>query len=143
MAMSQAVCDSFILECLQGIHVLATDSLKLALYSASAVLSYATTVYAATNEVVGAGYAAGGVALVVTPTYPKVVNRICLLDFVDVLINPVNISTRYGLVYNSSKANRAIGVIDFGSLQTAPNTFAVTWPLPNEQTAAFRWSAAR
>lgn len=143
MAMSQAVCDSFILECLGGIHVLATDSLKLALYSASAVLSYATTVYAATNEVVGAGYVAGGVALAVTATYPKIVNRICLLDFVDVLINPVNISTRYGLVYNSSRANRAIGVIDFGGLQVAPHSFAVTWPLPTEQTATFRWSAAR
>lgn len=143
MSMSQAVCDSFLLECALGIHVLNTDALKLALYDATAVLSFATTAYTASHEVLGAGYVAGGVALAVTPTYPKIVNRVCILDFVDLVINPVNISTRYGLIYNASKANRSVGVIDFGALQVAPNSFTVIWPLPTEQTATFRWSAAQ
>lgn len=141
--MSQAVCDSFILECLQGIHVLPTDVLKLALYDSTASLGFGTTAYNASHEVIGAGYAAGGVVLPVAPGFPRILNRIVQLSFSNVLINPATFATRLGLVYNFSKANRAVGVIDFGAILNAVASFTVTWPDPNQNPATFQWSAAK
>ena len=59
MAITSAVCDSYTLELLSGTHT-NTDTYKIALYTSAATLSAATTAYSATNEVVGAGYTAGG-----------------------------------------------------------------------------------
>ena len=51
---------SFKKELYQGIHDLSTDVIYIALYTASANLNEATTVYSSANEVVAAGYTAGG-----------------------------------------------------------------------------------
>ena len=70
MANTQAMCTSFKAEILSGIHALGTtviragtgaDTVKAALYLASATVNAATTAYSATGEVSGTGYTAGGV----------------------------------------------------------------------------------
>jgi len=72
MANSQAMCTSFKGEILSGIHALGTtvvragtgaDTLKAALYFASASLGAGTTVYSATGEVTGTNYSAGGITV--------------------------------------------------------------------------------
>jgi len=54
---------SFKAELPQAVHDLLTDTIKIALYTASATLNAGTTVYTVTDEVVAAGYTAGGEVL--------------------------------------------------------------------------------
>jgi hypothetical protein len=61
MAITQAMCTSFKSEILQEGHQLATDTIKLALFTSSASLGAGTTAYSTSNEVSGTGYTAGGV----------------------------------------------------------------------------------
>ena len=63
MAITQAMCTSFKSEILQEGHQLATDTIKIALYTSSASLGATTTAYSTSNEVSGTGYTATGVTL--------------------------------------------------------------------------------
>lgn len=144
--MSQNLCSSFLLENLQGIHVLGTDVLKLALYTGSASLDpKLVTAYVATNECVGGGYVAGGQVLALTPGYPRLSPSgaaLVLVDFVD--MGPVSgsgFSYRYGLIYNSSKANRAVAVVDFGAILQVTASYGVVWPLPDDNNCIIRLGA--
>jgi hypothetical protein len=49
------------------------------------------------------------------------------------------ITARCALIYNSSKANRAIAVLDFGSDKTSSN-FTITMPANTSTTALIRSS---
>ena len=63
MAITQAMCTSFKSEILQEGHQLATDTIKIALYTSTASLDATTTAYSSSNEVSGTGYTATGVTL--------------------------------------------------------------------------------
>ena len=63
MANSAAICTSFKTEVLTATHNLNSNSLKMALYLASASLGAATTAYSGTGEVSGTNYTAGGAAV--------------------------------------------------------------------------------
>ena len=60
MAIQQGLTNSFKQEMLQAGQNLATDTLKMALYTGFADLGPTTTAYTTLNEVVGTGYTAGG-----------------------------------------------------------------------------------
>ncbi len=146
--MSQNLCKSYLLERELGIHVWGTDQMKLAIYSSIALLDPdLVTAYLATNEVSGTGYTAGGVNLALTAGFPKLSNtpgvRKVLIDFVDVTINPANWSmgARCGLIYNASKANRGVAVVDFGSLLQVTTSFGVVWPVPDDSNAIIQLGA--
>ena len=134
----QSITNSFREEMLKGVHDLLTDTLKIALYTGSANLYPTTTVYSATDEVVASGYTAGGVTLTgvtiqvsaANNVYPSVV----FVDFADVTVNAA-FTARGALIYNASKANRSIAVIDFGSDKTSTTTFTIQMP-PNTSSAA-------
>ena len=64
MAITQAMCTSFKSEALQEGHQLATDTIKIALFTSSATLNATTTAYSTSNEISGTGYTAGGVTLI-------------------------------------------------------------------------------
>ena len=59
MAITQALCNSFKQELLQGLHDLDGHTLKMALFTSSATLDATTTAYSTTNESSGTGYTAG------------------------------------------------------------------------------------
>ena len=63
MAITQALCNSFKQELLQGLHDLDGHTLKMALFTSSATLDATTTAYSTTNESSGTGYTAGGATL--------------------------------------------------------------------------------
>ena len=63
MAIQQGLTNSFKQEMLQAGQNLATDTLKMALYTAFSDIGPETTVYTATNEITGTGYTAGGVVM--------------------------------------------------------------------------------
>ena len=134
----QCITNSFRAEMLQAIHDLDTDVLKLALYTGSANLYPTTTVYSTSGEVVASGYTAGGVTLtgvtISTGTASTTQPAPVFVDFDDAVFTAA-LTARGALIYNSSKANRSIAVIDFGADKTSTTTFTVQMP-PNTATAA-------
>jgi hypothetical protein len=141
MAITQALCTSFKVEILQGIHNFTAstgDVFKLALYTSSANLDATTTVYTSSNEVANSGtYTAGGGALTnITPTSS---GTTAFLDFADISFTSATITARGALIYNSSKSNRAVAVLDFGSDKiSTTGTFTVQFPTADASNAIVR-----
>lgn len=148
MAITQAICNSFRLERLQAIHDFTSDTLKLALFSSSASLDATTTAYSTTNEVSGSGYSAGGATVALASGFPKLnpsaqsgydAESVVLVDFDNLTFSSVTISPRGGLIYNSSKSNRAIMVLDFGqTLSLLNEDLVISWPEPDVLNAIMR-----
>jgi hypothetical protein len=122
---------SFKTELYTAVHNLSTDALKIALYTASADLNEATTVYTTTGEVSGGGYVAGGVTL--TGVTISSSGYTAFVDFSDVVFN-ASVTARCALIYNVTQGNKSIAVLDFGSDKTSAN-FTITMPA-NTATAA-------
>lgn len=136
MSIVQTQTTSFKAELYQAVHNLLTDTLKIALYAASANLNEATTVYSTANEVTGGGYVAGGVVLtgvtVNSDSYTAYVN------FNNAVFG-ASVTARCALIYNASKSNKAIAVLDFGSDKTSAS-FTITMPANTATTALLRSS---
>lgn len=138
MAITQALCNSYKVEVMHGIHSTA-HTYKLALYNSSAVLSKATTGYTTVCELADGvgGYTAGGIAL--TGTTANLDADTAYLDFDDASLSPATITARGGLIYNTSAGNKAVAVIDFSTDITATNgTFTIQFPAPAAATALVR-----
>jgi len=136
MSIVQGQTTSFKKELYEGIHDLLTDTLKMALYTASADLNQNTTVYSATNEITGTGYSAGG--NVVTGATVSSSGTTAYVNFSNVIWDPASFTARCALLYNSSKANRSIAVLDFGSDKTTSSKFTVVMPVDSATTALLR-----
>jgi hypothetical protein len=138
--MSQVVCNSFKVELFRAIHDFTAstgDTFKVALYTSASTIGAATTVYTATNEAVGTGYTAGGAAL--TSVTPTLNGNTCVVDFADVTISTVTLTYRKALIYNSTKANRAVAVFDFGSDRViSGGNLILQMPLPDPSSAILR-----
>lgn len=137
MAISQCMVTSFKAEILGGVQDLDTDVIKMALFTSAASLDATTTVYSTSNEVVGVGYTAGGNTLA-SPTITTS-GTTAYVDFADTSWTTATITARGALIYNSSKADRAIAVLDFGSDKTSTaGTFTVQMPANNATDALIR-----
>lgn len=137
MAIVQTLTTSFKKESWQAVHDLTVDTIKLALYTGAATLNADTTVYTVTNEVSGGGYSAGGVTL--TGATISTDGTTVYVDFDDAVWSPASFTTRGALIYNFSKGNKAIAVLDFGADKTAVNTFTVQMPVNSSSTALIRF----
>lgn len=136
MAISQAVCVSYKQQILEGVHE-AADTYKIALYTSAASLDENTTVYDATNEVVGTGYVAGGATLANFTTATG--SGKAWVTFDDISWAGADFTARGALIYNSSQGNKAVMVIDFGSNKTVSGgTFLVDFPASAAGTALLR-----
>ena len=138
MSIVQTQTTSFKKELYQGIHDLTVDTLKIALFTANADLNEATTAYSTDNEITGTGYVAGG--KIITGVTINSSGFTAYVSFDNVVWNPAAFTTRCALIYNSSKANRSIAVLDFGSDKTATNTFTITLPTNDANNALIRSS---
>lgn len=136
MSIIQTQTTSFKVELYQAIHNLTTDTLKIALYNGNADLNETTTEYTSTNEVSGGGYSAGGVIL--TGVTINSSGYTAYVDFSDVVFNAA-VTARCALIYNFSKSNRSIAVLDFGSDKTSSN-FTITMPANTATSALIRSS---
>lgn len=128
MAITAAFCNSFKQELLAMTPHTAADTYKIALFTSSATLSKATTAYSATNEASGTGYTAGGATLSGFAT--SLDADTAILDWTtDPTWPSSTITARGALIYNSSRSNKAVAVLDFGGDITSTNgTFTVTLP---------------
>ena len=147
MAINQAVCATFKQQLLDGDHDISNDTLKLALYSATATLDSNTSAYTASDEVGDSGsYSAGGGTLAnanvsLTKTSPTA--STAFVDFDDLSFTSATISAQAALIYNTSSANTnaAIAVLDFGGVKTSTNgTFTIQFPTNDATSAILRIS---
>jgi hypothetical protein len=143
MAITTALCNTFKQELLGGIHDLDTDVIKLALIKATPTGSYgaATTNYSDvtgnSDEASGTGYTAGGQAL--DSATITLSGSTAFVDFADEVIVTATVSADGCIIYNSSKANRAIAVIDFGGTKTSTNgDFTIQFPTADASNAIIR-----
>lgn len=137
MAFIQGSTDSFKKELMQAIHNLESDTIKLALYGSSASLGPNTTAYTATGEVSGTGYTAGGKTL--TPGSLAISRNVAYMDFSDVSWPGASFEAYGALIYNSSKSNRAIHVLNFGrAILFTSEKNTVRFPVAGYDTAIIR-----
>jgi 2-oxoglutarate dehydrogenase complex dehydrogenase (E1) component-like enzyme len=132
---TQTATTSFKADLLKAVHDFNTDTFKLALYLATADLGANTTVYTTSGETSGTGYVAGGNTLTGVS-----VNDAGFVLFSNTSWNPAVFTARGALIYNSSKSNKAVAVLDFGSDKTATNTFLVQMPANTATSALIRFS---
>ena len=135
--MTQAIPTSFKAEILQGIHDSA-DTYKIALYTSASTLGATATAYTATNEISGTGYTAGGQTL--SGFSVTTSGTTAILDFTtDPSWENATITARGALIYNASKANKAVMVLDFGSDKSnSEGTFTIRLPLPDATNGLIR-----
>ena len=145
MAIAQTTTTSFRVELLQAVHNFDTDTFKIALYTGAADIGPTTTAYTASGETSGTGYVAGGNTLTVsqTPTwgYGPVPNQIptAYVSFADTSWAGASFTVRGALIYNASKSNKSVAVLDFGGDKTVSGTtFTVQFPAANPSSAIIR-----
>jgi len=138
MALTQSMCTAFKVDLLAGVQDFDTDVFKVALYTSAATLDATTTTYTTTNEVVGTNYVAGGNTLTVSVT-PTSSGTTAFISFANTTWVAATITARGALIYNSSKSNKAVAVLDFGSDKTSTDgDFTVSWPTADASNAIIR-----
>ena len=149
MANTQAMCTSFKGEILSGIHALGTtviragtgaDTLKAALYLASATVNASTTAYSATGEVSGSGYSAGGVTVSNATAPTSTGTTAFYTPSASLTYSAVTLTTAFDavLIYNSTQADKAVAVYTFGSQTVTAGNFILTMPTNDASTALLR-----
>jgi hypothetical protein len=122
-----------------------TDTVKAALYLASATINAGTTAYTATGEVTGTGYTAGGVT-VTNATTPASTNSSATAGVAywtpsaSITYTTVTLTTAFDcvLLYNSTQSNKSISAHTFGSQTVTAGTFTLTMPSNTTSTALIR-----
>jgi hypothetical protein len=154
MANTQSLCTSFMGELMTATHNFGTaptrgsgaaDAFKAALYLASATVNAATTAYAVTNEVSGANYVAGGVAVTIanppTATNSSATAGVAFFTpSASIVYTNVTLTTAFDavLIYNSTQADKAVSVHTFGSQTITAGTFTLTMPANTTAAALIR-----
>lgn len=144
MANSQGICTSFKTELMQGYHcftagIRAADTVKAALYLASATTGVSNTVYTTTGEVSGTGYTAGGIN-VTAGTATATGTTAFWQPGGQIQWTTVTLATAFDCVmlYNSTQANRAIATFTFGSQTVTAGNFTLTMPTNDSANALIR-----
>jgi hypothetical protein len=140
MAITQALCTSAKVDFLSGAQTPLTDTIKIALYTSAATLSAATTVYNSANEVPASGtYTAGGGTL--TGTVITSSGTTAWITFDNITFSAATITARGALIYNATKSNKSIAVLDFGSDKTSSiGTFTIQFPTADATSAVIRFA---
>ena len=149
MAITTALCDSYILELLSGTHA-AADVYKIALIKVGATGTYGaattnagtpgtgapTAANLGTDEVTGTGYTSNGATLAGFSVTGTTTAR---LDFTTPTWSTATISAVGAIIYNSSQSNKAVACFDFGGTVTSTEgTFTVNMPTVGDTTSLIR-----
>jgi len=143
MAITSAICTSFKVELLKGVHDFTAttgDTYKIALYDSDATLGAGTTAFSTSEEITntsGSAYTSGGATL--TSVTPVADSTTAVCDFADVSFSSASFTANGALIYNSSDSNKAVAAIAFGSDKTATNgTFTIQFPTADATNAIIR-----
>ena len=137
MAIQQGLTTSFKQQMIQAGQNLATDTLYIALYTAFSSIGANTTVYTTSNEITGTGYTAGGIALTGV-TIGTSTEGVVFVDFANATWPSSQLTARGALIYNVTRSNASVAVLDFGSDKTMTN-FTITMPVNTATTALIRF----
>lgn len=159
MANTQAICDTFRVDLLNGTHafgaqgangtrtVTTKDVFKAALYLTTATVNRSTTVYANTNELAGTGGYTQGGATVTNATAPANTGGTGIVAFwtpsASLVWSSFTSSGAFDamLLYNSSNtAGNSVAVFTFGSQTVTSGTFTLTMPTNDLTTGLIRIS---
>jgi hypothetical protein len=138
MAITQAVTQQFKQDILNGVHQ-PSDVYKIALYTSAATLDKTTAAYTATNEVAnGLGYTTLGATL--SGFSVTLSGDTAVLDWtVDPIWATATFSSDGALVYNSTRANKSLFTIAFGSTKTGGGgTFTLVFPTQDASNGLLR-----
>jgi hypothetical protein len=141
MAITSAICTSFKVEILKGVHDFTAttgNTFNLALYTSDASLGASTTAYTTSNEVSGTGYTAKGNAL--TSQTPVASSTTAVCDFSDTSFTSASFTARGCLIFNdSATGDPAVCAIDFGADKTVTSgTFTIQFPAADASNAIIR-----
>ena len=144
MAITSAVCTSFKVELLKGVHDFTAttgNTFKIALYTSSATLGASTTAFSSSNEITnssGTAYTSGGATL--TSVTPVASSTTAVCDFADVSYTDASFTANGALIYyDSASGDPACAVIAFGSDKTVTSgTFTIQFPTADATNAIIR-----
>ena len=143
MAITSAICTSFKVELLKGVHNFTAttgNTFKIALYDSDATLGASTTAFSTSEEITntsGTAYTSGVATL--TSVTPVASSTTAVCDFDDVSFTSASFTANGALIYNSSASNVAVCAIAFGSDKTATNgTFTIQFPTADATNAIIR-----
>ena len=143
MAITSAICTSFKVELLKGVHDFTAttgDTFKIALFTSSASLGASTTAYSTSNEITnssGTAYTAGGATL--TSVTPTLDGTTAVCDFNDVSYSSASFTANGALIYNDTQSDKAVAVIAFGGDKTVTSgTFTIQFPTADASNAIIR-----
>ena len=144
MAITSAVCTSFKVELLKGVHNFTAttgNTFKIALYTSDATLGASTTAYATTNEITntsGSAYTAGGATL--TSVTPVASSTTAVCDFSDVSYSSATFTANGCLIYNdTATGDPACVAVAFGADKTVTSgTFTIQFPTADATNAIIR-----
>lgn len=129
--------NSFKEQLLLGVHDFSADVMKIALYTSAAQLGPTTTVYSSADEVSSAGYTAGGEVLLNVSV--NLAQGIAYVSFDNPTWNAVTFTTRGALIYNYTKSNKSVAVLNFGVDQSPlSQQFQIQLPPDNFDSALIR-----
>ena len=148
MAITSAICTSFKVELLKGVHDFTAttgDTFKIALYDSDATLGASTTAFSTSEEITntsGTAYTAGGKALTsVTPTSS---GTTAYCDFADVSWTSASFTANACLIYNTTTGTAtgttdAVCAVAFGGDKTVSSgTFTIQFPTADASDAILR-----
>jgi len=144
MAITSAVCTSFKVELLKGVHNFTAttgNTFKIALYTSSATLGASTTAFSSSNEITntsGTAYTSGGATL--TSVTPAASGTTAVCDFSDVSYTDATFTANGALIYNdTATGDPACAVIAFGGDKTVTSgTFTIQFPTADATNAIIR-----
>ena len=144
MAITSAVCTSFKVELLKGVHDFTAttgNTFKIALYTSDATLGASTTAYTTSNEITntsGTAYTAAGATL--TSVTPVASSTTAVCDFADVSYSSATFTANGALIYNdTATGDPACVAIEFGGDKTVTSgTFTIQFPTADATNAIIR-----
>lgn len=145
MSIAQTTTTSFRVQLLQAVHNFDSDTFKIALYTGSANIGPDTTVYTTDGETSGTGYTAGGNTLTVSTTPTSANNSFGIptayISFANTSWSSASFTVRGALIYNSTRSNKSVAVLDFGGDKTVSGTtFTIQFPTADANSAIVRIS---
>ena len=140
----QTATTSFKVQLAQGLHNFgptSPDTFYIALFTAASTINATTPTYntALVGEVVGTGYTQGGQQLTITTTPTSGISgTTAYWSFANVLWSPAAFTARGAMIYNASKSNASVCILDFGADKTCTNSFTIQFPTAVASSAILR-----
>ena len=147
MANVTAVSQQFKLDSMTALLPAAISTLRAALYLVSGSLSVSKATYGGTvgsvpdtAEVTGTGYTAGGVAVTAANAPVLSGTTACWTPSANIVYPTVTLTTAFDtvLIFDTARANKAIGMWNFGSQTVTAGTLTLTMPTNDAANALLR-----